>query len=85
MQSVSLGMVSTIQNFISTISTNRIMTDSMEDIAERATDLQQLAISDPSQVPLDDLREIISTPTVAPSTHGAAIIALLIGQILLCH
>lgn len=77
MQSVSLGMVSTIQNFISTIRTNRIMTDSSEDIAERATELQQLAISDPSQVPLDDLREIISTATVAPSTHGAAIIALL--------
>lgn len=53
------------------------MTDSSEDIAERPTDLQQLAITNPSQVSLDDLHEIISTPTVSPNTHGAAVIALL--------
>jgi len=69
--------VSTTHCFINSITTNRIRAAFSEDIAERATDLQQLAITNPSEVPLDELHEIISTPTVSPNTHGAAIVALL--------
>ena len=53
------------------------MANSSEDIADRATNLQHLATANPSAVPLEQVHEIISTPTVSPGTYGAAIIALL--------
>ncbi|WP_160047876.1 HEAT repeat domain-containing protein [Natrialba sp. INN-245] len=53
------------------------MEDSKTDIADRAGQLRQLALTDPERVDLDELGMILSSPTQTPKTHGAAIVALM--------
>lgn len=52
------------------------MTASDSDPIERVKELCSLAMSDPQQVDVDELADILSTPTVSPKAHGAAIVAL---------
>ncbi len=53
------------------------MTESGAGISERAMKLRQRAITDPEEVELDELAEILSNPIAPPAAHGATIVALL--------
>ena len=52
------------------------MSASDSDPVERAKELRSLAMSDPQQVDVDELADILSTPTATPKAHEAAIVAL---------